>query len=142
MTLQLVSPSVINAYSDHIVFLGDLVSKGPHSLKVVKLAMELGASAVMGNHDYDLLGFLGHVPPLEEDEKTYRKGPNGEPLVGTKEEIAQSFEPGAAQWMLQNPFILKVGKVDGEELVAVHGGLLPGTSLENQGILGSEPALT
>jgi len=128
---------------DHIVFLGDLVSKGPHSSKVVKLAMDLGASAVIGNHDYELLTWMGYVRPLEaEDEEKKPKDKSTDQLViGSKEEIAKTFNPKAAEWMLKCPYILRVGEVDGEELVAVHGGLLPGTSLKDQGIIDSRRPL-
>ena len=40
---------------DHLVLTGDLVNKGPDSAAVVQLAMDLGASAVRGNHEDRLL---------------------------------------------------------------------------------------
>jgi hypothetical protein len=40
---------------DLIVFLGDLVSKGPDSLAVVQMARELGAIGVRGNHDFEVI---------------------------------------------------------------------------------------
>jgi hypothetical protein len=40
---------------DLIVFLGDLVSKGPDSLSVVQMARELGALGVRGNHDFEVI---------------------------------------------------------------------------------------
>lgn len=36
---------------DHLVLVGDLINKGPDSAGVVQLAMDLGASAVRGNHE-------------------------------------------------------------------------------------------
>ncbi|KAM5344209.1 hypothetical protein ACJ41O_012746 [Fusarium nematophilum] len=36
---------------DHLVFVGDLVNKGPDSAGVVQLAMDLGASCVRGNNE-------------------------------------------------------------------------------------------
>ncbi|RMJ08917.1 hypothetical protein CDV36_011448 [Fusarium kuroshium] len=36
---------------DHLIFVGDLVNKGPDSAGVVQLAMDLGASAVRGNNE-------------------------------------------------------------------------------------------
>jgi len=40
---------------DLVVFLGDLVSKGPDSLSVVQMAREIGAIGVRGNHDFEVI---------------------------------------------------------------------------------------
>ena len=40
---------------DLVVFLGDLVSKGPDSLSVVQMAREIGAIGVRGNHDFEVV---------------------------------------------------------------------------------------
>ena len=40
---------------DLIVFLGDLVSKGPDSISVVQMAREIGAIGVRGNHDFEVI---------------------------------------------------------------------------------------
>lgn len=40
---------------DQIVFLGDLVSKGPDSISVVQMAREIGAIGVRGNHDFEVI---------------------------------------------------------------------------------------
>ncbi|CAN8066175.1 unnamed protein product, partial [Agarophyton chilense] len=45
------------APGDQVIFLGDLVAKGPDSAAVVQLAREIGARTVRGNHDYELIRF-------------------------------------------------------------------------------------
>jgi hypothetical protein len=40
---------------DLVLFLGDLVAKGPSSIEVVKLAIDLGALSVRGNHDHEVV---------------------------------------------------------------------------------------
>ena len=40
---------------DLIVFLGDLVSKGPDSISVVQMSREIGAIGVRGNHDFEVI---------------------------------------------------------------------------------------
>jgi len=121
------------------VFLGDLVAKGPHSLKVVKLAMKLNASCVIGNHDYQLLDWMGYIKSVGDSRLDTYINPEDLPkelVFGAEEHVlAMGFDSQAAGWMLQCPLILNVGKVDGEELVAVHAGLLPGRSFKKQGIL-------
>lgn len=41
--------------SDQVVFTGDLVNKGPDNVAVLRLAREIGAESVLGNHDVLLL---------------------------------------------------------------------------------------
>ncbi|PXF39835.1 Bis(5'-nucleosyl)-tetraphosphatase PrpE [asymmetrical] [Gracilariopsis chorda] len=45
------------APGDQVIFLGDLVAKGPDSPSVVQLAREIGAKTVRGNHDYEVIRF-------------------------------------------------------------------------------------
>jgi Calcineurin-like phosphoesterase len=40
---------------DLLIFLGDLVSKGPDSIAVVQMAREIGAIGVRGNHDFEVI---------------------------------------------------------------------------------------
>jgi hypothetical protein len=122
---------------DHVVFLGDMVAKGPQPLEVVRLAMSLNASCVVGNHDYDLLSTLGYIQTVGDTEANTKDVPN-ELVVGLEEHtLGTRFERKAAEWMLRCPYILKVGDVGGEELVAVHAGLLPGRPLRKQGDISS-----
>jgi serine/threonine protein phosphatase 1 len=118
-----------------VVFLGDMVSKGPHSQKVVKLAQKINASCVIGNQDYQLLDLMGYMQaednflrqPVKEGELVY--------LEEDEETIPGRFREKAAQWLLQCPLILHIGDIlDGQEFVAVHAGLYPGTELAKQGI--------
>ena len=41
--------------TDVLIFVGDLIGKGPESLEVLKLAQEEQAFVVMGNHDLSFL---------------------------------------------------------------------------------------
>jgi Calcineurin-like phosphoesterase len=117
------------------VFLGDLVSKGPSSAKVVKLAMKINASCVIGNHDFELLEWMGYVNAHEDFRADAMNSGHAakEHVLGSKTlKSAAGFERQAAEWLVQCPYILKAGKVNGEELLAVHGGLVPGVTLEEQ----------
>ncbi len=50
---------------DHLIFVGDLVAKGPESIKVVSLARSLEASCVRGNHDDKMLRWKTFLNSLE-----------------------------------------------------------------------------
>ncbi|KAJ5984346.1 hypothetical protein N7481_006445 [Penicillium waksmanii] len=52
---------------DHLIFVGDLVNKGPDSAGVVDLAMKLGASAVRGNHENAVLHAAEQINARRDD---------------------------------------------------------------------------
>ncbi|EEU41525.1 uncharacterized protein NECHADRAFT_53822 [Fusarium vanettenii 77-13-4] len=77
---------------DHLIFVGDLVNKGPDSAGVVQLAMDLGASAVRGNNEDRVLAAhaaLKRDPDLKiEIKKPVEETTSGEKVVSpAKEDI-------------------------------------------------------
>jgi len=121
---------------DHVVFLGDLVAKGPHSAKVVELASEMNASCVLGNHDYDLLDYMGYIKSPEGTDVGMSDSADlpEEIVLNTDKRVeGENLSDKSAKYLLQCPLILRVGEIDGEELIAVHAGLLSHKSLEEQG---------
>ena len=129
--------------NDHLIFTGDMISKGPHSPGVVNLARDIGASCVRGNHeDRALLAYRDiHSKQLQ------LQGPDEDPQRAGDEMSEESFSHGdyrdralarqlTAQqmgWLRKCPVILKVGEVGGMgEVLVVHAGLVPGLKLEGQ----------
>lgn len=49
---------------DKLIFVGDLVNKGPYSSEVVKYVRSIGAYCVMGNHDEALLEKISQGEPF------------------------------------------------------------------------------
>lgn len=141
--------------SDHLVSVGDMISKGPDSVGVVQLMMELGASAVRGNHeDRILLARKGmHSKSIARFPRS-SSGPNSpdqerevqdeEAILtdmdassksnGNKDRLlAKQFSKEQIKWLGDLPLILKIGDVEGlGNVVVVHGGLVPGIRLERQ----------
>lgn len=144
---------------DHLVCAGDMISKGPDSVGVVKLLMEIGASAVRGNHeDRVLLAYRGMrrkalklVPEAQQrpihdsdadDEQMSDRDLDSElsdieTFSRSKEykdrKLAKKFTKSQISWLASRPVILKVGSVDGlGTVVVVHGGIVPGVPLEKQ----------
>ena len=59
-----------NKQNSKIVFVGDLVGRGPQSLEVLDFVRGLGKAAIhiLGNYDIRLLGLLyGIIPPKQSD---------------------------------------------------------------------------
>ncbi|KAF9336750.1 hypothetical protein BG006_007527 [Podila minutissima] len=53
---------------DSLILAGDLVAKGPRSLKVIDRAIELGARCVRGNHDDKVIRWRGYLDSLSARE--------------------------------------------------------------------------
>ncbi|KAL3154850.1 hypothetical protein ABBQ38_011392 [Trebouxia sp. C0009 RCD-2024] len=94
---------------DKLVFVGDLVNKGPNSLQVLRLAMTLGAAAVRGNHDDQALS-------------AYRK--LGEPaqVMAPHLRWVKAMRPEEAAFLRDLPFTISVPS---HRLLIVHAGLVP-----------------
>lgn len=110
---------------DRLVFLGDLIDRGPDSPGVVKLVRELGAHCIMGNHEEKMLRYLAHEQRSVD-------------VPGYHNPMEHPGEKRLSEWK-------SLSKEDLEFLrscpffsyplsgwVAVHGGVLPGSPIESQ----------
>jgi hypothetical protein len=74
---------------DLLVFLGDLVSKGPDSIAVVQMAREIGAIGVRGNHDFEVIRWHQAI-----------KSGIDPPVVGSEHfQIASCLTKADMKWM-------------------------------------------
>ncbi|OBT80729.1 hypothetical protein VF21_00514 [Pseudogymnoascus sp. 05NY08] len=142
---------------DHLVCAGDMISKGPDSIGVLDLLMQLGASAVRGNHEDGVLKawkklhaksvYGAHNSPSrrkasgrgDADFDDEAKGPiegRGKKHPERKQkhkELAKQLTKEHVKWLKDLPLILKVGDIKGMgSLVVVHAGLMPGLRLRRQ----------
>lgn len=104
---------------DQLVFVGDLVAKGPNSLGVVRLAREREARSVRGNHDQHCLRWW--------DAK--RAGRALPELREPHQAVADALGEGDWAWLDSLPFWLELPE---EDALVVHAGLLPDLPLEDQ----------
>ena len=97
---------------DRLVLVGDLVAKGPDSAGVVQRARELGALAVLGNHDAHFLDV--------------RAG-----LSKKAHHVAQAQALAADDWKYldQLPLWLDLPELN---VLVVHAGLIPSVELARQ----------
>lgn len=154
--VHLLSKLSFNERDDHLVFTGDLVSKGPSSPAVVDLAISLGASCVRGNHEDRIL--LAHrdtvshpltLPGLVDEATTPLAGSNS-PIKFSQPQknrdelklasggnddrvLAQTLTKAQIDYLSSCPLILHLGHLPhlGPTHV-VHAGLVPGLALEVQ----------
>lgn len=126
--------------TDHLIALGDMVSKGPDSRGVIDLLRGYNASCVRGNHEDRLLLL---VEDLQTTSLTSKKNVNfaSDPASqfavyrdNTLRKLALSLDPAQIDWLASCPVILRIGalKAFHGESVAVHGGLVLGVPLEQQ----------
>lgn len=99
---------------DRLWQVGDLVNRGPRSLDTIRWAMAQGArlNSVLGNHDLAILAAARGFRPL-------RKTDTLSAVLGADE------LPEILSWLRTRPLFLREGN-----LAMVHGGILPGWSLQ------------
>lgn len=68
-----------NAESDYLIFAGDMISKGPDSLKVLDLARNHGAGCVRGNHEDRILLHYHQLQKKKKDKKKHKSGKDKKP---------------------------------------------------------------
>ena len=152
------------ARTDHLVFAGDFISKGPSSPAVVDLAMSAHASCVRGNHeDRVLLTYRDLYSHRLTQEQKGKKPPSppaagmpvdmiqndiedeGETFEDTSfshgdavdRRLAESFTKRQIDYLASCPVILDVGQIKGlGDVHIVHAGLVPGVPLERQDPMG------
>eukprot|EP00549_Striatella_unipunctata_P001447 CAMPEP_0118709776 /NCGR_PEP_ID=MMETSP0800-20121206/22893_1 /TAXON_ID=210618 ORGANISM="Striatella unipunctata, Strain CCMP2910" /NCGR_SAMPLE_ID=MMETSP0800 /ASSEMBLY_ACC=CAM_ASM_000638 /LENGTH=307 /DNA_ID=CAMNT_0006613643 /DNA_START=197 /DNA_END=1117 /DNA_ORIENTATION=+ len=122
----------------NVVLAGDLVNKGPSSIKVVRHARKQGWLAVRGNHDVNALrAWLGDETKRNKAKYLWVKNKN----ANNEEDIL---------WLMQVPYSLRIPSETLKEeasksnhqdeenmnlkddVVVVHAGLVPGIALEKQ----------
>ncbi|ETI24197.1 hypothetical protein G647_03566 [Cladophialophora carrionii CBS 160.54] len=122
---------------DHLVALGDIVSKGPDSLGVIDLLRRYNASCVRGNHDDRLLlvaqSFQAQSAATHKSLKSGKhtgKHKHEDPV----ERLARSLSTAQLEYLQSCPIILRIGEMEAfnGKAVAVHAGLVPGLALDLQ----------
>ena len=100
-----------SADRDRLLFVGDLVNRGPDSVRVLRFVRDLGGNAesVLGNHDLHLLAH--HFDP----RRPLRDGDTLQQVLDAPDREA------LMEWLLQRPLLLHEAPGD----LIVHAGLIP-----------------
>ena len=115
---ELLSAVAVTA-EDRVYFTGDLLTRGPDALGVLRLFRELGARASIGNHEQRLLAA----------HHARRRGEPG-PKLGASH-AAVAAELGDAEWAILDSLPLWVD-VPEHGIRLVHAGIVPGLPFEQQ----------
>lgn len=99
-----------------LVFVGDLMNKGPESAEVVKLVRELGAYSVRGNHDEVSLSMHAQYSTLAP------------PLQREFQWLHQLSEEDL-EWAHSLPYTITIPS---KKIIVAHAGLVPGVDLVEQ----------
>lgn len=123
-----------NGTRDHLILVGDLVSKGPDSVGVVDLAMSLGATCVLGNHEDLVIQAWDDMQAnrISSCDNTRvneaRNSHKPEDLA-----LAKALGKNRIEWIKTWPMILRLEKLGAMgEVIIVHGGLDPKIELKYQ----------
>jgi hypothetical protein len=127
----------------HLVFMGDLIDRGPDAPGVLKRVHKLcdagHASCILGNHEYALLRGLGaprlHLEADPEFFAAWRHGFGGDAVmaayrVDDAAGLIRALGP-LHDWLASLPWVLE-GGTGGRTWIAVHAGLSEDEPLAGQ----------
>ena len=111
---------------DTVYLLGDLVNRGPASAQVLRRLMGYGDAArcLLGNHDLHLLAAAHGIRPAHRQDT----------LQGILE---APDRPALLDWIRHQRLAI-LERLQGQEILMVHAGVLPGWSAEQTLALASE----
>jgi len=104
---------------DLVVFLGDLVCKGPDSHAVVQMAREIGAIGVRGNHDFEVIRW----------HRAIKAGVDPPALRSEHFHIASFLSKADVKWLHSLPWYLSSKDLGA---LFVHAGFVSGIRLAKQ----------
>ena len=112
------------AGGDRLVFVGDLVARGPDSLGVLDVVRRTGAIVVRGNHEQKLLDWRRARTAWMRGEAAAKP-----PIGRMHRDIARSLRP--VDWTLleTSPLFLDLPE---HGLRVVHAGVMPGVDMDDQ----------
>lgn len=116
---------------DHIIFVGDLVAKGPFSLDTISYVDDLGvyASCVRGNHDDKLMQWKEYL--LHKDDYEDESLPDGLSRRDEHRFLAKNLDASQADFLDALPYIIRI-PTEHTEYVVAHAGILPRKKLHKQ----------
>jgi hypothetical protein len=122
--LEALLDRVAFASGDRLVFVGDLVARGPDSLGVLDVARRTGAIVVRGNHEQKLLDWRQARTAWLRGEAAAKP-----PIGRMHRDLARSLRPVDWSLLETSPIFVDLPE-HGARIV--HAGLVPGIAMEAQ----------
>lgn len=109
---------------DRVIFLGDLVDRGPFPVETVRWIRSSGYECLLGNHESKLVRWRRREAQRRETGRENKmRAPSPE-----RQAQWEAFTEEEVDWLRRLPVMLDLA----DNWMAVHGGLTPGVPLENQ----------
>ncbi len=123
--LELLNKTKYAPGDDRLIFLGDLVDRGPDSAAVVKLVRELKAECLMGNHEEKHLRYRRH-----EARVATQPGYVNPMKPYNEKRLAEYHSLRDEDWnfLEKLPYFIRLDS----HMALVHAGAMPSISLEHQ----------
>ena len=128
--------------TDHLIAVGDIISKGPENVEVLDKLIEIGASSVRGNHEDRILALASSIlssGASSDVEETSKSGREKDAA------LLHSLSKHHLKYLETLPLMIRVPALPmadkpsskdksplAEEIIVVHAGLVPAVSLEKQ----------
>lgn len=103
--------------NDIEVCVGDIITKGPHSIETLRYIQENSILSVLGNHEDKIIRYLKH-----------QESPKKNPIIldSDEQQIVDNLTPKDIEFLYSLPLFLRFG-----DITVVHGGLQNSMVLEN-----------
>lgn len=107
---------------DQLVFVGDLVARGPNSLGVLDIARSTGATIVRGNHEQKLLDWLARRERWIRGKEEPSPSKKAEKIGKMHRTVARSLRP--IDWTLLQTSVHSL-ELPEHDILVVHAGVDP-----------------
>ena len=137
---QLLQKVDFDEENDHLVAVGDVISKGPDHVGVVDELIRLGATSVRGNHEDRILAIAPSVLETNTPDASIMSK-----AAHKDRKIIHHLHKKHIRYLHDMPLMLRIPALPmadqpthrskspiAEEIIVVHGGLVPAVSLDKQ----------
>mmetsp|Transcript_16590 Transcript_16590/g.29044 ORF Transcript_16590/g.29044 Transcript_16590/m.29044 type:complete len:344 (-) Transcript_16590:207-1238(-) len=110
-----------------IIYVGDLLNKGPESVKSLRMAMEMKSLCVRGNHEESaMLALQKYRQAMNEH---YGSDPHEPVIIPEQYQWTLELTQDEIDWIMEMPMSISIPSYN---ICIVHAGIVPGVPLREQ----------